>query len=329
MQYWIENNPATPPGIWEFDGKTARKINVVDASGLNVIPLGQFTNIKEAFRAARPASEFSRLELPPGAYYPYMARPIVSQVDEFPGVNPDPSEKYLHELANISGQLAALIDQLESICRVVHPDGDNLKVYGHEVRNVLILACTVVEMHWKKVLEENRQARSHMNVEYYAKLARPMRLGEYSVSFPYYPWLKPARPFENWQTDNHTLKWYAAYNAVKHNRGSQFSEGTLARPFDALAGCFIMICAQYGWKFAYKEPESDRAFLKLVDRPNWSLFENYVPPLKTGSWWGTKSTDFPRIAASFSRFVGYRSVTCQSVNGGKIQENNSVKWWAL
>ena len=106
-----------------------------------------------------------------------------------------------------------------------------------------------------------------------------MKLAEYSVSFPFYPWLSPIKPFDNWNLNNKTLAWYSAYNAVKHNREAEFSKGTLLHAFQAISGCFVLLCAQYGWEFAYKGEMADRAFLKLIDVPKVGRLRGIRAPI--------------------------------------------------
>jgi len=279
MEYWLQLTETLPEqiGVWQFDGKTARQINVMDFSGLNVIQLGERGSILQAFKKERPASRFHQLKLSPGEYYPHMARPTSEDPKDSPGRNPDPHPDQ-RERANSAGQMVALIEQLEAICRVVHPEGVNMRVFGQGIRNVLILACTEVEAHCRRILSANGNEGTNMTE--YARLAGAMRLGEYSVSFPYYPWLKPIRPFNNWKLGRR-LGWYSAYNGVKHNREKELSRGTLQQAFQAVAGCFVLLCAEKGWDFALKGKAANRAFLKLIGVPNWHPSELYVIPYQT------------------------------------------------
>jgi hypothetical protein len=133
-------------------------------------------------------------------------------------------------------------------------------------------------MHWKSVLEAN--GTNGESTRDYVKLASAMKLGAYKVDFSNYPWFAPLRPFEKWGTSTNTSKdieWYSAYNQVKHNREAHFGEATLRRAFEAVAASFIMLCAQYGWDFALKGDDADRAFLRLLEAPTWSPSEVYVP----------------------------------------------------
>ncbi|MGY2843437.1 hypothetical protein ACVIWU_006685 [Bradyrhizobium sp. USDA 4509] len=228
---------------------------------------------------AKPRSTFHQLSLGPGEYYPCMARPRTTAEDASPGFNPDKTGVVRNARATGMGQLHALTEQLEHICRVVHPQDLNLQAFGHEIRNVLILACTEVEAHWKTILSANGvQGRSTND---YFMLSEAMKLQEYQVEFDYYPWLPPVKPFERWSRNYPTqsLVWYAAYNDVKHDRESNFAKAALLRAFQAVSGCFVMLCAQHGADFVSKGDAGTRAFLRLTGSPRWPPSDIYVPAL--------------------------------------------------
>jgi hypothetical protein len=194
--------------------------------------------------------------------------------------NSDSSDEARESRASATGQLHALIEQLQHICRVVHPKNSNLTTYGHEIRNVLILACTEVEDQCKAILKVNAEKEGR-STEDYVKLATPMRLSEYAVALPYYPWIRPIRPFEHWHSGSKSptkdLPWYDAYNTVKHNREDNFHKATLQHAFEALTGFFVILCAQYGSEFAASGDAAARAFFQLMAPPRWPLSEFYVP----------------------------------------------------
>ena len=108
------------------------------------------TRLKEIL----PHSYFHLTLLGAGQYYPCMARPNSCRPEDSPGRNPDPDidGSIKRGRALSSGQLDALIEQFKLICQTVHPEGENLNAFGHDIRNLLILACTEVEAQWKNVL---------------------------------------------------------------------------------------------------------------------------------------------------------------------------------
>ncbi|HXW26316.1 MAG TPA: hypothetical protein VEK73_16350 [Xanthobacteraceae bacterium] len=229
-----------------------------------------------------PGSIFYELTLGPGQYFPCMARPSASN-EHGPGANPEKSQKVADARASTTGQLHALNQQLEQICRVIQPKGRNLRSYGHEIRNVLILASTEVEALWKSTLKANGTGGG--NTRDYVKLLTAMKLDQYRVSFPYYPWLPAIKPFGEWDSACPTLslEWYDAYNQVKHDRESNFRKANLLHAFQAVAAHFVMLCAHHGSDFALTGDAALRAFHRLVEWPRWSPTEIYVPPF-TGKY---------------------------------------------
>jgi hypothetical protein len=108
-----------------------------------------------------------------------------------------------------------------------------------------------------------------------------MKLGEYRVELSHYPWIDPIFPFENWvesKTASKDLGWYAAYNNVKHDRETKFSDATLLNAILAITGCFVILCAQYGWDFALRGDEALRSFFRLTKAPQWEPGDIYVAP---------------------------------------------------
>lgn len=270
--------------IWKIDPDIAERIDVTP-SELNIHRAEPGEDALSTLRKHFPVLAFHKLELDPGQYYPSMSRPYSSNPSETLGYNPDEDKEVLYARTRSTGQLYALIDQLQQICRVVHPDGDNLKAFGHEIRNLIILAATEVEAQWKRVLEANGVKGVH--TPDYVKLSAPMKLPEFVVDFPWYPWLDPIKPFENWGSGpcpTKTLVWYAAYNDVKHDREKKFAESALINAFRAISGCFVMLCAQYGWSFARRGESAQNEFLRLIAAPKWEPGQVYVPPFHSGRW---------------------------------------------
>lgn len=240
------------------------------ASGKDIL-----TTLQDNFGGA----EFHLLQLGPGEYYPRMARPESTSPDRRLGKNPDQNRSALNARTTSTGQLHALIQQLQEICRVVHPIDQNLDAFGHEIRNLLIIACTEVEAQWKSILVANGQ--KPQNRRDYVKLAPVMKLNKYRVALPWYPWIEPIAPFERWvptlRNKKQDLPWYDAYNNVKHDREENFSKSKLRHAIESLTACFVMLCAQYGLDFVRSGEEARDVFFRLIEWPTWEPSEIYVP----------------------------------------------------
>ncbi|ABD87715.1 hypothetical protein [Rhodopseudomonas palustris] len=223
--------------------------------------------------------EFVRLSLRPGQYFPRMARPADHKVTASPGFNPGTSAAWSYIQMN-NGQLFALVEQIEKVFRVVHPDPfQTMNVFGHEIRNLLMLAAMEVETSWRAILTANGSTGNSTND--YVKLLEPMKLDEYELSLQFYPWVGPIRPFAGWRTSHPTksLPWYHAYNQVKHDRETHFSSATLRNALEALCGCFVMMCAQFGQPKYWSRSEL-RTFFNLSKVPSWKPSDFYCRPFE-------------------------------------------------
>jgi len=222
-----------------------------------------------------------------GVYYQRIARPYSNDHTDSPGWNPEDEEKSnqyekTKTLAESAGQLHHLKEHLEEICRVIYPCGENnLRAYGHEIRNVLIVACTEVEAQWQGILKANgyKFEKDFASTHDYVELLVPLRLNRYSVRFPYFPAIEPIAPFEGWKkaTPTGSLEWYAAYNKAKHDRELNFNQAQLRHALAAAAAYFVMLCAQHGWEIAARPREASTRFFCLKDKPSWEKEHCYTP----------------------------------------------------
>lgn len=271
--------------IWQIDENQARRVDVTNAEngpGTFFRRLGR-RSIWEALREdtgwfsqdATDTGPFHKLELPPGYYYPRIARPLNgSQVHvKSPSGVTDPNAVALG-----IGQAHSLLSRLEQICQIVHPAPETLGTYGHEIRNLLILASTEVEAHWRGILRANGNQKGKFNTNDYVKLLPIMRLDEYVVGFRSFPWLPPISPFSRWSSDSSTqsLVWYDAYNKVKHDRDDKFRDARLEHAFSAVTACIIMLAAQYTPSVGLGGRSDLAVFFDLIQVPRWSSNESYI-----------------------------------------------------
>lgn len=184
-------------------------------------------------------------------------------------------------------QLGLLRDSLERIFRVLHPTGHNLSSYGHEVRSLIIVACTEVESAFRSILLANgaveREARP--TTKDYVRLLSPIRLSEYALSLPMYPELASIAPFANWTATEPTgsLDWYDAYNGAKHDRERKFAVATVHNAIQAVMACAALVDAQFGptqeWNHALG------AFFSFDHRPQWRPAQVYIPSFSGLTQW--------------------------------------------
>jgi hypothetical protein len=257
--------------VWCVDGTSAYR---VDEPRQRVeVPPG--ADAIECIKQTHPNWTFEELKVGLGEYYPRMARPTIDDISNSPGINPESQgSKVLIETGR--GQLVALRDQLERVFRTVHPVETNFCAYGHDIRNLLILAATEVEAHWKGILNANGLTEAR-NTNDYVKLLHAMKLDQYAVGMPFYPWLEPIKPFAAWSSANPTesLAWYDGYNAVKHDRETQFKQAKLIYAIEAVCACAVITFAQFGNEASH-DSRQIRVFFRLVEAPKWELTEVYA-----------------------------------------------------
>lgn len=276
-------------GIWRVDIDSAERVGVSNARGHgnSFVQAHKGETVEDAFARSIPAwfgkegrDRLYRTALEPGEYFRRMARPSDQYPDQSPGQCPSNIETK-NEIATAQGQLIALTRDLQTICQVIQPTKETLDTYGHAIRNLLILACTEVEAHWRGVLLTNGMQKKILDTRDYVKLAPAMRLDEYAISFPFYPWLDQVKPFARWGSTGEPTKeisWYADYHAVKHDRDANFTHATLRNAFDAVAACAVMMCAQYGRNDAFDNYSELRYFFHLAETPSWPPHEVYIYP---------------------------------------------------
>ena len=285
MPYFMRKVPGLGYHIWEMNDIAAYRLGVTNPEGgPEYFKADPGKTAMETLKDKVPAwfllgeEQFTKTILSPGQLYPRIARPSAYHPSDFPRspVNPHNGENFIPVARS---QLMALTRQLELICQTVHPCPDTFGTFGHSIRSLLVLACTEVETHWRGVLAANHYAGDQYKTKDYVLLQEAMRLGDYAVGFPAFPWLHPLRPFEGWDkaAPTKTLPWYAAYNAVKHDREREFSRATLLSVFNAVSACMIMMVAQFGTITGLGRNTEIDAFFHLSSWPIWSLADVYLP----------------------------------------------------
>jgi hypothetical protein len=183
--------------------------------------------------------------------------------------------------ASSAEQIDILIEDLTKVCRVAAPDNATDGVYGSEIRNILILACTEVEAQLRGILKINGYSvkDDQLNMGHYARVAGPMKLDRYGAKLNSYRDYAEIKPFEGWASGKR-LPWYQSYNSTKHDREGKFDVATLAHAINAVAALEILLFAEYG-------PGIERAsrFFTVVNRPTWEPPQyTHAHPVTPDTW---------------------------------------------
>lgn len=302
MSYYLRLLPNRHLHAWKIDADIAYRVGVSDPQRhpeTYFIAEPSMT-IWDTMRARTRwfdeagGDPFHKAELEPGQFYRRIARLTEQGFPESRNLQLiDNNEN--DAIAVARSQLNVLTRQLDRICQTVHPTAQTFGAYGHDIRNLLILACTEVEAHWRGVLVGNSVNKNQFTTRDYVALRPVMRLDEYAVKFPNYPWLDPIKPFGGWGSTGkptQDLGWYHSYNAVKHDRERQFERATLHRVFEAVSACVVMMAAQFGFDFAQgAEVES---FFRFCEFPEWLPSEVYIYPYaEVSQGWSPVNYNFP------------------------------------
>jgi hypothetical protein len=280
MSYYLRLSPdGVAMGLWRIEHDTAVRIDVT-LSEISQFKANPGETIWESMQRQVPAwfvpdgeNPFHKTVLGPGEYYPRMARPLYKNTYDPIGWSPS-SQTEAGVLAVAHSQTTVLTRQLERICQTVHPTEETFSTFGHDIRNLLILACTEAESHWRGVLVANGITNDRFNRKDYFALLSAMRLDEYAISFSNYPWLTTLSPYKGWPTQG--LPWYDAYNAVKHDRETSFKRATLFHAFEAVSACVIMLAAQFGLHNGLHRGSDLWSFFHFPTVPVWSPSEFYI-----------------------------------------------------
>ena len=176
---------------------------------------------------------------------------------------------------------ACLIILIE-LFRNIEPSPANLNAYDHKLRELLILACTEIELGWRAVLDDNStEKKPSYTTQDYIKVKEPLKLDKLTLRLKDYPHLDEFTPFEHWDNAAPTksLLWYNAYNATKHHREAEFKKATLAHLLKAMAALHVIQAAQWGAEIYSRFHGNRFSPFDLVRYPDYEPSELYIPSM--------------------------------------------------
>ena len=160
----------------------------------------------------------------------------------------DPDYMSLSERHSIVRAMNMLIDDLQKTLDYIEPDDKNLSVYSHRLYELLLRAATEFESNCSGILTANgykKEKGKSLTIEDYHKLNEVMKLSDYKIGLSFWNSEKIILPLSEWNT-GHSLKWYQAYNSVKHNRLEKFTDASLDNVLYAITSVVCIVYAQLG-----------------------------------------------------------------------------------
>ncbi|MFH1923198.1 MAG: hypothetical protein ABIP48_25330, partial [Planctomycetota bacterium] len=173
----------------------------------------------------------------------------------------------------------------------LEPADGNLQAFSHRLYELLLRSCTEFEANCRGILADNGYSKKgDWKIRDYHKIERSSRLSEYEVEITGWSTTRKVfRPFESW-SNAHSLKWYQAYNTVKHNRSEAFESASLENVLLAVTGLLAVLFSQF-FMMSFNAHQSVEIYHTNDDGWFWredSIFR-VKPPL---SWSDEQSYDF-------------------------------------
>lgn len=226
------------------------------------------------------------MDLDCGQYYNSIYRPLFtdnSKSDLFvPFDESVPSLEYYRDLSitnyqeysNLLRQLEIVLDDLDAVFKVVAPQKEQGNVYGHAIRNIIILACTEIDSMMHIILERNgvKPSGRYFQMKDYYQLKEALRLDEYELSFYRFPELGSFSPFAEWRGDK--IPWYDGYNKIKHNREKEFPCARLDYAINSIMAFAIVLISKYGYRNNLWNEKIGK-IVRVNREPHWNLKDFY------------------------------------------------------
>jgi hypothetical protein len=211
----------------------------------------------------------------PGKYFPRIYRPGALEVNFQEDGCPISDIKAIGQCLVAANIIFA---KLKSILEVVELNEQNLQVYGHEIRNLLLLSSMEFESVLSAILRENSYPSGRWNTTDYVKLCDPLHLSSYEVKFNLYPDFRPISPFLNWDFTRPTqsLAWYDAYNKTKHDRELNIGLSTLEHAIHSVASIAVLLKVQFGENHSFWH-QGELANINVSSNHDFTPEDYYVP----------------------------------------------------
>lgn len=139
-----------------------------------------------------------------------------------------------------------LEDDIAELARWIEPTKSNFGTYSIELARLLITAASEVDVVAKLICKDFCDAPKAKTIIAYQKCLtnqfsniakHEIKLIRYGLTFT--PWL-------NWEKPDNPPLWWKAYNNVKHERSSYFTEATMHNVLNAVAALFYLLLIYYG-----------------------------------------------------------------------------------
>jgi len=215
------------------------------------------------------------VEIIPGKYHPRIYRPGAIEDNFRENGCPISDPKAIGQCLVATN---ILLEKLKNILETIELADQNLDVYGHEIRNLLLLSSMEVESVLSAILRENKYPAGRWNTNDYVKLCKPLNLETYEVKFNLYPEFNAVSPFKGWNSGSPTqsLGWYNAYNKTKHDRELNINNATLRQTILGVSAVATLLYVQFGPDHNFWQ-QGELANILVSTTHNYDTSEYYIP----------------------------------------------------
>lgn len=164
----------------------------------------------------------------------------------------DEDDRYVsqREKSSLLSATKIILKDFQEILEYVEPCDNNKEAYSHRIYELLVRTCIEVEANLEGILRANgytKPGNKNLNMsEDYYKVDTATKLSEFSVIMHQWHPENTISPFDGWKEKGKSLKWYKAYNRVKHDRFENFSEANLENLCYAICGLLCLLFSQFG-----------------------------------------------------------------------------------
>lgn len=226
--------------------------------------------------------------------FPRIIRPFTDG-EYIHGINDDEicilSNDYASDRVALIRAYAIIERDLLELFDYIEPTDANLCTYSHKTYELLLRASTEFETNCKAILYANgytKPGHANLSIQDYYKIDKTCKLSDYKIILDtWLPSRKVFEPFKDWKS-RYTLRWYQAYNRVKHDRSTEFREASLENVMGSVTGLFGILFAQFftyvfnpfrkGSEYTEGDDNSfydEKSLFRIMPSTSWSESEQY------------------------------------------------------
>lgn len=168
--------------------------------------------------------------------------------------------------------LKIILHRLNDVFTYIEPSPKNKNTFSLELRNIILLSAMEVESHWQTLMRDNGYKKDRLTTKDYVRL---LEFIDFDMEFSLIlnNEYENISPFKDWNSSLPTksLKWYNAYNKIKHDRIQQLDLATLENAINSTCALITLLCIR--WSTEIVEKNLDNNYLSFFHTREFSKFK--------------------------------------------------------